>query len=387
MKRAFLFIISLVLSFSFLSVSKAKFVCVAENDNVSLAKNAKSAILMDANSDFVLFEKNSDERLPIASMTKMMSLSIIFDEIEKESINLEDKVTISENAAQTEGSQAFLDANKTYLVKDLLKSIIISSANDSTVALSEAVAGNETEFVRKMNSKAKELNLVNTHFENSTGLSANEHYSSAKDCAIIYKEIMDNPIYLEYSKIWMTDLIHPSGRRTELVNTNRLVKTYPGCDSGKTGYTSLAKYCLTCSARRGETRLVGVVIGEPDSKTRFSEVREMFDYGFANYKSNVVLDKDEFSAEIDIFNGKIDKIYGKIENSYSILTKNGEKLNVKVIIEDNDPRAPIEVGDVIGKVLVVDENGVVIFEDEILANEAVAKMQFFDHFKHILNHW
>ncbi|MBQ7579492.1 MAG: D-alanyl-D-alanine carboxypeptidase, partial [Clostridia bacterium] len=268
--------------------------------------------------------KNEKEKLPIASMTKMMSLSVIFDAIKEGKLSLEEKITISENAAETEGSQAFLDAGASYSVCDLIKSFIIASANDSTVALSERVAGSERLFANLMNEKAKQLNLTSSYFKNSTGLPEDGHYSSAKDCAEIYKTILNNEVYKKYANIWMDKIVHPSGRETELVNTNRLVKTYAGCSSGKTGYTSEAKYCLTTSATRNGTTLIAVVIGEKDSKTRFNEVREMLDFGFSNYESKLFLNSSEIKKEISVSGAKKSSIIAKLEKDYYVFSKINE---------------------------------------------------------------
>ena len=206
--------------------------CFASTENVDLQISSKSAILVDFDSETVVYEKNSNERLPIASMTKIASMAVIFDYIGKGIIKETDIVSISENAAHIGGSSAFLDAHSKYSVEDLIKTIIIASANDSTVALAEFVAGSEETFVSKMNKFVSSLGLIDTHFENSTGLPCDNHYSTAKDMVKIYKTMCDNTLYKKYSKIWMSDFVHPSGRKTGLVNTNRLIKNFDGVDGG-----------------------------------------------------------------------------------------------------------------------------------------------------------
>jgi len=207
-----------------------------KNNNLSeISISAKSAYLIDFASGEVIYEKNSNERLPIASMTKLATLSVVFDAINKSALKLEDDVIVSKNAASIKGSTAFLDAGSRYKVSDLIKTVIIASANDSAVALAEHISGSEEQFVRRMNKMFSEFGLKDTNFENSTGLPSENHYSSAQDMAVIYKTICDNEIYKMYSKIWMDELNHPSGRKTELVNTNRLIKTYDGIEGGKTG--------------------------------------------------------------------------------------------------------------------------------------------------------
>ena len=390
MKRIFYFaLFCLMFGFAFLPTNSAKFVCYAENEQESLllAENAKSAYLIEKETNTVLFSKNENENLPIASMTKMMSLSVIFDAINDGKLKLEDKVTVSENAAKTEGSQAFLDAGASYSVSDLIKTIVISSANDSTVALSEKVAGNEKIFATLMNKKAKELNLNNSSFKNSTGLPEDGHYSSAKDCAIIYKSIIDNPIYLKFANIWMDKLVHPSGRETELVNTNRLVKTYQGCTSGKTGYTSEAGYCLTTSATRAGTTLIGVVIGEKDSKVRFSEVKEMLDYGFANFKTNLFLNSKENKQMVKVNGGKKENLEACLKEDYYVFSKINQmpELNVNYVI--NNVSAPVKVGDKVGTAIITNKDGVVLKEIDIVSREEVKKQTLLDVISKISNKW
>ena len=384
---------------AFLGVNNTKFVKISKfNDknavfaetetvNLSLAENAKSAYLIDYETESVIFSKNENEELPIASMTKMMSLSVVFDAIEEGKLKLEDKITISENAANIEGSQAFLDAGASYLVSDLIKTIIISSANDSTVALAERVAGNEKNFAILMNNKAKELGLTHTNFKNSTGLPEDGHYSSAKDCALIYKNIASNEIYKNYAHIWMDKLVHPSGRETELVNTNRLVKTYQGCASGKTGYTSEAGYCLTTSATRNGTTLIAVVIGEKDSKTRFKEVSEMLDYGFANFSSRAFFMAKDNKQIIKVDGAKKEVIEAAPTEDYFVFSRINEKieLDVNFIFEEN--KAPIKIGQKVGYAVITNKDGVVIKEIEIIATENAEKQNLFDALKKVLNKW
>ena len=382
---------------SFAGINQAKFVKInlAEayseenkvNSELSFAANAKSAILLEANTNQIIFSKNEQERLPIASMTKMMSLAVIFDAIKSGKLDLSSKTQISNAAASTGGSQAFLDENKSYVVEDLIKTVIIASANDSTVALSEAVSGSEREFVKLMNEKAQNLGLKNTHFSNSTGLPAPEHYSSAQDCAIIYKEIMNNEIYNKYAKVWMEDFVHPGGRTTQLVNTNRLVKTMPGCEAGKTGFTKDAGYCLTCSCLRNDVRFIAVVIGEPDSKTRFSEVQEMLNYGFSNYASTLVLDKNKVNFSVEVKNGvKPNFSAHALENLYAF-SKKGETPKTELVVETFNLKAPLKVGQVVGEVKVVNTNGEIIAKTSLVLSEDAAKETLLSNLHKIAVNW
>lgn len=420
MKKFFLFLLVFALSFSpFCNFKKAIFVARADsmqpfkmdagsqlapaknvqeapqNNNappqpapeIKLAPSAKAALLMCADTGTVIYENNADERLPIASMTKMMTLMLVFDAIDAGKISADTKVTISPNAAAAEGSQAFLDAGQAYSVEDLIKTVVIASANDSAVALAEALSGTEKHFALEMNKKAGELGLKNTHFSNATGLPAAEHYSTARDCAKIYSKIRDNALYGKYSRVWMDELVHPSGRKTELVNTNRLVKTYGGCSSGKTGYTSEAKYCLTCSATRAGTNLIASVLGEPDSKTRFSEVAQMFNFGFANFESKPILDADNLATVIEVKGGKTGEIIAKPEKDYFDFVKKGESTTLRYEICPLELRAPVRLGDKVGEILIVDTSGAVKEKIALIAATGDEKLTLKDTFSKIVRAW
>ena len=349
--------------------------------------SAKSALLIEYNSGKVIYEKNSNERLPIASMTKLASLSLIFDAINKGAIKENDMVMVSENAAKVGGSSAFLDAGSKYKVADLIKTIVVASANDSTVALAEFVAGSEDVFVSKMNKMAENLGLKDTHFANSTGLPAENHYSTAHDIAIIYKTMCNNKLYKKFSKIWMEDFIHPSGRKTGLVNTNRLVKTFDGIEGGKTGYTDAAKFCLTASASRSSLRLIGVVIGATDSKTRFAEMSKLLNFGFSNYANKLIV-----NSEVPVTNVKINKS----KNSVDIFAENDiykliEKTDTSTFKTDfrinEDIKAPLKAGDKVGTIYVLDQNNMVLDEINLIVKTNVECEKWVDSLKKIVNAW
>lgn len=359
----------------------------ALKDETNLNVSSKSALLIEASTGSVIYEKNADERLPIASMTKLASLAIIFDAINKGAIKEDDFVQVSETAAAVGGSSAFLDAGSKYKVLDLIKSVIVASANDSTVALAEFVSGSEEGFVLKMNALAKSLALENTNFENATGLPIANHYSSARDISKIYLQICDNKIYKKFSQIWMDDLIHPSGRKTGLVNTNRLVKTYDGIEGGKTGYTDSAKFCLTSSAKRNGMRLVSVIIGASDSKTRFAETTKLFNYGFANFSAKLVATHEIPVGEIFVKNSK-NKLIAVPEKDVSVFGKKGEvdKFRTEFKFEDNLV-APIYKNQVIGKVYVLNENNIVTDECNLIAENDVFAKSFKDKFEQVIKVW
>lgn len=338
---------------------------------------SKAELLYDAKSGTVIYEKNSSERLPIASMTKLASLMLVFDAIEEGKIKEDDLIKISKHSAETEGSSAFLDEKSEYKISDLIMTVIVCSANDSTVALAEAVSGSEENFVKLMNDKVKDMGLKNTNFINSTGLPAVDHYSSAYDISKIYSKICDNKIYKKYSKIWMTELVHPSGRKTEVVNTNRLIKTYEGCDSGKTGFTNDAGYCLASSATRNGMRLIGVVIGAKDSKTRFKEMTKLFNYGFDNYENKVVIDQCKPLKKIDIKNAKTKEIEVYSAKDYVKFLKKGEKFEYSLSYKIDKEKAPFKSGDIIGRLYVL-ENNIVVHEEDLIVRDDVQKIKIKD---------
>lgn len=316
---------------------------------------APGAILMEADTGAVIFEKNADERRPAASLTKLMTLLLILEKMETGEMQLEDRVTVSEYAAGQTGSQAFLDAHAVYPVKDLLKSTIISSGNDSAVALAEYAAGSEEGFTARMNERAAELGLKNTHYMNCTGLPAENQYTSARDVAIISREICRHPVYFSFSSTWLDSLIHPSGRVTDLTNTNRLVRFYSDCDGLKTGSTSEAKYCLSATAEKKGMRLIAVVLGVPNSQTRFNEARDMMEYGFAHYaRVQVAAAGDLIGVKIPVRLGAREEVEAALGGGLAMLLKNGqaEKLRFETSLPDF-LSAPVAKGQEIGQVRVL----------------------------------
>ena len=377
----------LILGFAFLSFSPVTY-CRAESKNLDIKINAKSAYMMDYNTHTEIISQNAETKLPIASMTKLATLAVVFDEINSGRLQLDDIVTISQNAADVEGSSAFLDAGSKYKVSDLIKTVVVVSANDSSVALAEYVAGSEDLFVAKMNKLVSNLHLTGTHFANCTGLPDPTHYSTAKDMAYIYLSVCENPVYKQYSKIWMEDFVHPSGRKTGLVNTNRLIKTYAGCDSGKTGHTSEAKYCLTASASRMGTRLVSVIIGAEDSKTRFSEVAKMFDYGFANYITKMLVNSAMPLSAVKVVGSETKFVELYPARDYFVFeSKGGENgYSVKVDIPENI-KAPIAENQTVGKILVVNQNNIVVDEIDAVVKLKVDAYTFGEIFDSIIKAW
>lgn len=330
-----------------------------------LIPNSKSGILIEANSGKIIYEKDKDEHQSIASLTKIASLIIIFEELEKGNIHYDDIVTASRNASDFGGSQIYLEAGEKMTVKDLIKGISIASGNDAVVAMAEYISGSEDKFVSRMNKLAKRLKLKNTNFVNCTGLDEENHYSSAYDVALLARElIVNHPKILEFSSIYEDYLRNNTDNKFWLVNTNKLIHLYSGCDGLKTGHTDAAGYCLASTAKRNGLRLIGIVLGENDSNVRNKETMELLDYGFNNIKMNCVLKKGEVIDKIQIDKTK-DKEYDVVlKNNLCVIEDkdNLYKYNYKTNIVSK--KLPIKKGDSIGRLEVY-------YKDEVIASEDV----------------
>ena len=341
-------------------------------DEPKLADNAKSAILIEASTGEILFEKNADEKLVPASMTKMMSMLLILENIENGVLKWDQKITVSEHASSMGGSQILLETGEKMTVKDLFKGVAIASGNDAVVALAEAIAGTEEEFVNMMNKRSDELKLQNTNFKTPHGLDAANHYSSARDMSIIARELVSHKEVLEFTKIYEDYLRKNTDRKIWLVNTNRLVRFYEGVDGLKTGYTKEAGYCLAATIEKDGMRVIAVVMGEPDSKMRSKEVSEMLDYAFAQYKVENLLKKKSLGKyEVEGGNRTSVEVIPKMDAT--VLRKKSEKGgNAKFEVKLNSLKAPLKKGEVVGK-LKIKENGKIIRTVDLLTKEAIKK--------------
>lgn len=345
---------------------------------------AESVYLTEYESGNVLHAKNEDAKRPIASMVKIMTLLLTFEKEEQGQLRLEDKIVVSHNAAKQTGSEMFLDENVEYSISDIIKGVVLMSANDGAVALGETVAGSEEGFVAMMNERAKSLGMENTLFSNPTGLpSESEQYSTAKDVNIMTRELLKHKKYYDYSKIWLEDYTHPSGRITQLANTNKLIRFYKGCDSGKTGYTDEAKYCLSASAERGGMRIVGTVMGADNSKVRFAEMSGMFNYGFGNYKKVTFNKQGESIGNIcAVKKGKVKEMSPVLEKELSaVIGIKDEKPTVEYEINENIT-APIAKGQVVGKAL-LKSGDKVIKEVNLVSSTDINKATLWDNIKNI----
>ena len=383
MKKIFSSSLLILLAFCFL-VFPCTSVVSAESD---VDISSKSGILMDYASGEILFEKNAENHLPIASMVKMMTILIALEEYDEGNVTLDTMISTTENASGMGGSQVFIDPYVEYSFEDLLKSVIMASANDASVALAEYFNGNEKSFVNRMNKRAKELGMTNTNYVNSTGLPAPEQYSCAKDSAILMREILKHDLYHNYSSIWMDTLTHPSGRETELVNTNKLIRYFEGCDGGKTGSTNEAGCCLTASAKRNDMRLISVIIGAENSKTRFNESSLLLSYGFANFENKLLVDMNSPLQKVKVNKGKIEEVEVYGEETFSVIVKKGDNATYETNVEIPDNiKAPLKNGEVVGKVVITKE-GNVIKEVNVVVKEDVKHSSYLDNFNKIVENW
>lgn len=342
---------------------------------------AKSAILMEVNTGKILYEQNADEKLPPASITKIMSLLLVMESIANGKISVEDVISASDHACSMGGSQIWLEPGETMTVDDLLKAAVIASANDATVALGEAIAGSEEGFVAMMNARAKELGMTNTNFVNATGLDAEGHISSAHDVAIMSAELIKHDLIKKYSTVWMDTL---RDGKSELVNTNKLVRFYEGTTGLKTGTTSGAGYCLSATAERHGLELVAVIMSGDTSQERFNGAKKLLDYGFANYEY-AKIEPELNINELAVKNGEQKAVKIKPEQSFGALLKKSESASVTQQVNlSQDITAPLKEGDVVGTVdFYLD--GQQIGSVNINCTENVNKMSFLTAFLWILD--
>lgn len=353
-----------------------------------ISVNAKSAMLLDADSGCVVYASDENERLQIASMVKIMTLNIIFEEVAAGKLTLDGDVVVSEYATSMGGSQAFLDANVIYKAEELVKSIIVASANDSCVAMAEHICGSVSAFVERMNAKAEAWGMGDTVFVNCTGLPAPGQYSTASNVAVMMKKLIGYEEFFTYSKLWMYDLVHPSGRITSLTNTNKLSRFYNGCDGGKTGYTSEAKSCLAATAKRGDTRLMCVVVGADNAKVRNAEVSKLLDYGFANYETKVLIEKGTVvKSNVTVSSGKEKGVNVVAGDDVKMFGRRGENNNFVTETELFDIKAPVAKGQKCGELRFLNESGDVVGKTALVAQNNVDKAEYFDIIDDFVKKW
>lgn len=376
MKKTFVSIFSFVLVILFMVTLSSNNIVMAQEkfDNLS----CKSYIVIDESGN-ILVENNCDKKYEVASICKLMTTLLTLEKIENNELSLDDKVVASKYACDAEGSQAFLDSGSEYSIRDLLKSVIVASANDSAIVLAESIAGSEKMFVEMMNKKAKEIGMNNTLYVNSTGLPDNNQYSTARDTSILLNVVSKYPLYKEDCQIWMDKLIHPSGRETELVNTNRLIKYYPNCVTGKTGFTDEAGYCLASTAKNNNFYLTCVVLGCDTMADRFKDSMTLYNYCFANFENQKIIDKNEL-VENDIFvlNGKANSIDVVSQNDFYLTKRRGENDNITLdYVMEKNIKAPIDFGQKVGNII-VKQNDKIIKEISLVSNSKIDKQNFKD---------
>lgn len=360
---------------------------IGSADNSELDIVSKSAILMEGASGNIIYEKNSNEKVNPASITKIMTLLLIYESIDSGKIKTTDVVTVSEHAASMGGSQVFLEEGEKQTVETMIKCISIASANDAAVAMSEHIAGSEKAFVVKMNEKAKELGMKNTNFENCCGLDVEGHMSSAYDVAIMSKELITNyPEIVKYTTTWMDTITHKTRKGQKefgLTNTNKLVRVYDGITGLKTGSTSKAKYCLSATANRDGVDMIAVVMSAPEHKLRFSEAAKLLDYGFSKCKKYEHRFDSNKIKNIKVLNGVNDTVDGEVLNSfkYVYMDKDNVITYRKVV---NNVEAPINKGDRIGVIEYFIDNKK-IGERDIVAKKDVKKADYIDYISKIYN--
>ncbi|WP_053957365.1 D-alanyl-D-alanine carboxypeptidase family protein [Inediibacterium massiliense] len=367
-----------------LILNNGLFISKAEEFHV----DAKSAILIDAGSGKVIYEKNSHDKLPPASVTKIMTMLLAMEAIDQGKISLKDQVTISERASSMGGSQLYLEPGESKSVDQLLKGIAVASANDACIGLAEYISGTEETFVQKMNKRAKELGMNDTQFMNTNGLPQEGHYTSAYDISIMSRELLKYPKIHEYLTIWMSTMKVglPNKKETnlQLTNTNKLIRTYPGANGIKTGFTSDAKYCLSGSATKNGLTLIAVVLGCETSSIRFEEAKKLLNYGFASYSSVSIAKKNQIMDEVKVEKGNKEKVMVMTKESVNTLVKKGEENKVqKEIIVPKSIKAPVKKNQKIGEIILT-KDGTEIGRVDLVAKEEIKPASFRNIFKKIL---
>lgn len=350
--------------------------------------SAPGAVLMEPSTGTVLYEKNGEEQRSPASITKIMTLLLIFEALEDGQITLEEEVVTSAYAKSMGGSQVFLEEGEKQTVETLIKCIVVASGNDASVVMAEHLAGSEEEFVKRMNEKAGELGMLHTQFEDCCGLTdSEEHYTTASDVAIVSRELITRfPRILEYSSIWMENIIHRTAQVEKefcLTNTNKLIRSYEGCVGLKTGSTSVAKYCVSAVAQRGEMTLLAVVMGAPDAKVRFKDAAALLDYGFG--KCNLYLDENRKNPDpVPIKGGVKAEVSCRYTGEFRYLDTEGKNLSQieKKIVYMKNLQAPVKKGDIVGEAQYL-LDGKVIGKTDIVAAKSVKKAGLWDYIKHI----
>lgn len=363
----------------------------AQHENIAdLGLSSKSAILMEASTGDVLYEQNSDEQLPPASITKIMTLLLIYEAEDAGKIKWDDKVTVSEHAASMGGSQVFLEEGETQTVADMTKCIAIASANDAAVAMAEYIGGSEEGFVELMNNRAKELGMENTTFKNACGLDTEGHMTTARDIAIMSRELIANfPEISDYTTTWQDTINHTTRKGTTefgLTNTNKLIRWYEGATGLKTGSTGNAKYCLSATADKNGMELIAVIMAAPDNKSRFSEAIKLLDYGYANYAVVSGAKQGDSAGEIPVSRGEHETVLLEVaEDINALIQKGGNEPEITYELTES-LCAPVEKGVKVGEA-VYTLDGQVVAKADIITSEAVDRASLPTVAERLLKSW
>jgi serine-type D-Ala-D-Ala carboxypeptidase (penicillin-binding protein 5/6) len=378
MKRHFSMIILFTLLFSVLGPAAL----AKEKTSTELVNSVASAVLIERDTGAIMYDKNSHEKLPPASMTKIMTMLLIMEALDEGRLKMDEKIRASEYAASMGGSQIFLEPGEEMTTGELLKGIAIGSGNDASVAMAERIAGSEEAFVEMMNNKVKELGLKNTKFQNTTGLPANDHYSTAYDMAMMAKELLKYEGITEFTGQYEAYLRENTDNKFWLVNTNKLVRFYPGVDGLKTGFTREAMYCLTATAEKNGMRVIAVVFGAPTSKERNAQVTKLLDFAFSQYQTHPMYKRGHSLGNAVISKGDKKSINAVTSEPISLLTKKGESIEKvqKNITLQKNLKAPVLKGDQVGTLKLV-KDGKVLSESPLVANEDVKEANWWKLFK------
>ncbi len=379
---------SLILSVC-ISMTSFNYIIFAEDNGLKV--DARSAILVEQSTGKILIEQDKDAKYPLASVTKVMTMILIYDAVDRGQIKWEDIVTVSNYAAGMGGSQVFLEEHEQQTVAELTKCIAIASANDAAVAMAEYIGGSEEGFVKMMNDKAKELGMENTNFVNACGLDAPDHYSSAQDIAIMSMYLLNNyPEVSEYTTTWQDTIVHKTARGEQefgLNNTNKLVKSYSGATGLKTGSTSEALYCISASATRDNLDLIAVIMGAKDPTTRFSEAKKLLDYGFFNYATVMGEPKDKVVGEVEIYKGNKNKSSAVVKDDMTLVVGKGNNRTLESKVEIvSGLNAPVSKGTKCGEIIYTFE-GNEVGRVDLITIEDVARASLKDVMTKLLIEW
>ena len=382
------FSILLVFLFGFFVPARAELSLLPLEERAPVSLECKSALLMEASSGQIIFETNADEKRPVASVVKIMTILMCLEAVDSGRVSLDDRLTISKNASGMGGSQVLLDTGEVQTLDILLKSTVVGSANDAAVAIAEHLYGSQELFVKQMNARAQALGMKDTVFVNCTGLPAQGQHTTARDVARMAAALFGHELYYKYAGIWMDKVDHGNGRVTDLTNTNRLIRFYDGCDGGKTGSTNEAGYCIAATARRGGMRLIAVVLGGSSGKKRFACAEKMFDHGFANYRLLTAAERGtRVRGEMPVTGGSLDSVPLALDGDLTLLMNKAEAAEIE--LKPNLPpsvAAPVAAGDEIGSVDIL-LNGRTIARIPVAAAGSVARQGFPDAWRRLWEGW